>query len=191
MKRELLETIKIENGHIFNLQWHNRRFNKARFELFEEKEELDLQQYIDAPQKGLYRCRILYRNTISSIEYLPYETKILSTFKVVSSNIDYEYKYSNREAITSLAQKDYDEIIIEKDGLLTDTSIANIAFFNGTTWLTPRKALLEGTTRARLLDEGFLKLKDIHKNDINKYSHFALMNAMIGFQIQKSMNIRL
>jgi 4-amino-4-deoxychorismate lyase len=191
MKQVLLETIKIENAHVFNLQWHNKRLNKTRLELFGEKKELHLQDYITAPKKGLYRCRVLYANSIESVEYVPYVAKTFSTFKIVSSQIEYTYKYRDRDALKALSHENYDEIIIEKNGLLTDTSIANIAFYDGTIWLTPRKALLEGTTRARLLEEGFLKLKNIHKKDIKKYSHFALMNAMIGFQIQKSMNIRL
>jgi len=192
MQRELLETIKIEDGQIFNIEWHNRRFNRSRLELFGEKKELYLQEYLkNLPQEGLYRCRLLYAQSISSIEYIPYQAKTFSTFKVVPSQMDYQYKYSNRKTLDLLVEKDYDEIIIEKNELLTDTSIANIAFFNGHTWSTPKTPLLEGTTRERLLNEGFLELKDIKKEDIKKYSHFALMNAMIGFQIQKSINIRI
>jgi len=192
MQRALLETIKIEDGQIFNIEWHNRRFNRSRLELFGEKKELYLQEYLkNLPQEGLYRCRLLYGQSISSVEYIPYQARTFSTFKVVPSLIDYQYKYSNRKTLDLLAEKDYDEIIIEKNGLLTDTSIANIAFFNGDTWVTPKTPLLEGTTRERLLNERFLELKDIKKEDIKKYSHFALMNAMIGFQIQKSINIRI
>ena len=73
---------------------------------------------------------------------------------------------------------------------MTDTTIANIAFFDGKTWFTPTTPLLQGTTRARLIDEGFLKLRDIKKEDIKEYSRFALMNAMIGFCIQNSVQIQ-
>ena len=106
------------------------------------------------------------------------------------STLDYRYKFNDRSKLTLLLDKNYDEIIIEKDGLLTDTSIANIAFYNGKEWLTPKTPLLEGTTRERLLKEKFLKLENIKKENIKNYSHFALMNAMIGFQIQKSINIK-
>jgi len=192
MSKELLETIKIEDGHVFNIEWHNRRLNKSRLELFGEKKKLYIQEFLkNIPQQGLLRSRLIYTQTISSIEYIPYQEKQFSTFKVVPSQIEYAYKYNNRKALNLLAEKGYDEIIIEKNGLLTDTSIANIAFFNGISWCTPKSPLLEGTTRERLLNEGFLELKDIKKEDIKKYSHFALMNAMIGFQIQKSINIRL
>ncbi|CAA6818092.1 MAG: Unknown protein, partial [uncultured Sulfurovum sp.] len=35
----------------------------------------------------------------------------------------------------------------------------------------------------------FLKLSEIKKVDLIKYKNFALMNAMIGFRIQKSVSI--
>ena len=191
MKPLLFETIKIENGQIENIQWHNQRYNRSCFELFQEKKEGDLATFITAPKRGLYRCRILYNEEIKSVEYIPYTPKKILHLKIVKSQIDYSYKYNNRDAFEELKQRGYEEIIIEKNGLITDTTIANIAFYNGTEWITPKTPLLEGTLRARLLNENFLKLKDIKKDEITNFSHFALMNAMIGFQIQKSVSIRL
>ena len=190
--KELLETIKIEDGKIFNLEWHNRRLNRSRLELFSLYKPIDLANYIDAPPaQGVYRCRVVYDTEIKSVEYLPYTPKLFKHFKIVQSNLAYSYKYSDRSQLNKLISKEYDEIIIEKDNLLTDTSIANIAFYDGQVWLTPSTPLLKGTTRERLLHEGFLKTKDIKKEHIKNYSHFALMNAMIGFQIQKSITIQI
>ena len=76
-----------------------------------------------------------------------------------------------------------DEILIVKNGLLCDTSIANIALFDGRKWMTPKTPLLEGTTRQRLLESGFLTVKDIAVEDLKMYSQMALMNAMIDFDI--------
>ncbi|CAA6798870.1 MAG: Aminodeoxychorismate lyase (EC [uncultured Sulfurovum sp.] len=190
-KSMLFETIKVEDGEVFNLEWHNKRFNKGRTELFKTSSTLDLIEYITPPQIGLYRCKIIYNKEVQSVEYFPYEAKNLQSFKVVNSQIDYTYKYTDRSILQELAQKNYDEIIIEKDGFLTDTSIANIAFYDGKDWLTPTTPLLEGTTRARLIDEGFLKLSNIKKENIKNYSYFSLMNAMIGFRIQKSVAIQI
>jgi len=185
----LFETIKVEDGKVFNLEWHNLRLNKSRKELFSSLSTIDLKDFISPPPTGLYRCKIIYNHKIQSVEYFPYQAKTFQNFQVIKSQLDYKHKYTNRLAIQELLEK-HDEIIIEKDGLLTDTSIANIAFFDGETWFTPTTPLLEGTTRARLLDEGFLKLKNIKKENIKNYSHFALMNAMIGFRIQKSILIQ-
>ena len=185
----LFETIKIKDGQIFNLEWHNKRFNKTQKELFSNTLNIDLAKFISPPKTGLYRCKIIYDNKIQSVEYFPYKVKNFQSFKIIKSQLDYSYKYTNRLTFQELL-KEHDEIIIEKDGLLTDTSIANIAFFDGESWFTPKTPLLEGTTRARLVDEGFLTLADIKKENIEEYSHFALMNAMIGFYIQKSIAIQ-
>lgn len=195
-KKLLFETIKVEEGKLFNIFWHNQRFNRTRKALFKTSKELDLQTYLTPPTKGVYRCKVTYNNAIQSIEYFPYQAKKFHHFKIVKSNIAYPYKYFDRSGINDLLDANHlntnhDEIVIEKDGLLTDTSIANIAFYDGHTWLTPATPLLEGTTRARLLDEGFLKLHNIRKEEIQNYSHFALMNAMLGFQIQKSVCLRM
>ncbi|WP_373031074.1 aminotransferase class IV family protein [Sulfurovum sp.] len=183
----LLETIKIEDGEVHNLSYHQDRCTKSRQKLFQSKDVLDLSSIIVAPKVGLYRCRILYGKKVHSIEYIPYTPKEIQTLKIVSSDIEYNLKYANRDALNTLLEsnKDVDEVIIEKDGYLTDTTISNIAFFDGKQWLTPEKPLLQGTMRAKLIDEGFLQPKEIKQADLQNYSQVALMNAMIGFKILK------
>ncbi|UPT77845.1 aminotransferase class IV [Sulfurovum sp. XGS-02] len=181
----LLETIRIEDGEIHNLSYHQHRCNKSRQILFDPDDILDLSSFIDAPKTGLYRCRILYAERLHSIEYIPYTPKEIRSVKIVSSDIEYSLKYANRDALNALLEsnKDVDEVIIEKKGYLTDTTISNIAFFDGEQWLTPVNPLLEGTMRAKLIDEGFLHPKEIKKEELQNYSQVALMNAMIGFKI--------
>jgi len=181
----LLETIKIEEGEIHNLSYHQARCTKSRQKLFNCYDILDLSAIIDAPKTGLYRCRILYAETLHSIEYIPYVPKKIETLKIVSSNIEYSFKYANRDTLNALleANRDVDEVIIAKNGLLTDTTLSNIAFFDGKKWFTPEKPLLEGTMRAKLIDEGFLQTKEIRQNELSDYSQVALINAMLGFKI--------
>lgn len=191
MNRQLLETIKIENGQIMNIEWHNQRCNHSRKVLFNSNNKLNLEQFITAPKEGTYRCRVLYGKEVDSVEYLPYVPKEITNIKIVQSHIAYAHKYSDRSELHSLIPPSYSEIIIEKNDLLTDASIANIAFYDGEEWLTPKYPLLKGTMRAKLLNENFLKVKNIRSGDIHSFSHFALMNAMIGFKIQKSTIIQL
>lgn len=187
----LLETIKIEEGKIHNLRYHQDRCDQSRQALFQSEDILELSSIIDAPKVGLYRCRILYGETLHSIDYFPYIPKKIQTLRIVSSDIEYSFKYANRDTLNALLEsnKDVDEVIIEKDGYLTDTTIANIAFFDGKKWLTPERPLLKGTMRAKLIDEGFLHTKEIKKEDIPHYSQVALMNAMIGFKIINDIKI--
>lgn len=181
----LLETIKIEDGKIYNLVYHQDRCTKSRQILFGSSDILDLSSFIDAPKTGVYRCRIVYGKVLHSIEYIPYTPKEIQSLKIVSSEIEYSLKYTKRDALNALlgSNKDVDEVIIEKEGCLTDTTISNIAFFDGKKWVTPVKPLLEGTMRAKLIDEGLLHPREIRKEDLQNYSKVALMNAMIGFKI--------
>jgi len=186
-----IETIKILDGKVYNIEWHNRRFNQTRLDIFGLDKSINLIEYINPPPIGLFRCRIVYNIDIISIEYIPYSPKVINSFKIVQSNIDYKYKYSNRDELNSLKESanGYDDIIIEKNGLLTDTTIANIAFFDENEWITPKTPLLKGTIRAKLVNRGFLIPKDINSDKLKHFSNFALMNAMIGFQIQKNITI--
>ena len=182
----LLETIKIKDGTIYNLDYHQERCDNSRMSLFNTQNSLILKEYIDPPQKGLFRCRVLYtKKSIESVSYLPYKKKEINTLKIVSTSINYPFKYADREEFNKLlaTHSNYDDVIIEKHGYLTDTTIANIAFFNGSQWFTPKKPLLQGTMRAQLLKNGIIRTKDIRMEDLNQYSQVALINAMIGFKI--------
>ena len=68
-----------------------------------------------------------------------------------------------------------------RHGLLTDTSIANIALWNGCEWHTPAQPLLAGTQRRYLLDTGQIKETDIPVASLGNYRHIRLFNALIPF----------
>lgn len=188
----LLETIKIEGGEAQNLRYHQARCDYSRQKLFNVNNSLDLTNIIHAPQKGLFRCRIVYDEEIHSVEYIPYIEKNIQTLKIVSTNLHYDFKYANRDTLNMLlaSNKDVDEVIIERKGYLTDTTISNLAFFDGKQWFTPEYPLLKGTMRQKLLDEDFLFTKKIKKGDLVDYTQVALINAMIGFKILKHINLK-
>jgi len=188
----LLETIKIEDGEIFNIKYHQKRSTQSRQILFGSTNILDLSTLVHPPKEGLYRCRVLYAEELHSIEYIPYIKKDIHTLKIVPSQIEYNFKYANRDTLNALllSHQDVDEVIIEKDGYLTDTTKANIAFYDGVQWFTPTTPLLKGTMREKLLDEGFLKKEDIKKEDIIHFSKVALINAMVGFKVLYDIKIQ-
>ncbi len=188
----LMETIKIEDGKVANLAYHQARFDRGRRDIFDSKERLELSSFIKPPPKGLYRCRIIYSHKIESVEYIPYIPKEISTLKIITSDIEYSYKYANRDELNSLLKiyPNIDEVIIEKDGYLTDTTISNIALYDGKEWFTPEIPLLQGTMRAKLIDDGFLHTKSIRKEELDNYTHVALINAMLGFKILNHITIR-
>lgn len=188
-KTRLLETIKCLDGLVYNLSYHQNRVDASRAILgHTDKMTLSL----TPPKHGLYRCRIVYEKEIETLEYIPYQIKELKSFKLIESAIEYSLKYEDRDGINSLLEQreGCDEIIIVKDGLITDTSIANLCFFDGKSWLTPKTPLLEGTTRRRYLDQGKIITADIYARDIAKYSKIATMNAMVDFNVIEDAIIR-
>jgi len=188
----LLETVRIEEGEICNLSYHQKRMDRSREALMESFSPLHLAESLHIPDAhGLYRCRILYSQTIEKIEYLPYTPKPVNVLKTVDSDISYRYKYANRSELDALlhAHPAADEVIIIQDGLVTDTTISNLAFFKEGEWFTPQIPLLEGTMREKLLDQGVLKPQKIRKEDLSGYTHIALLNALLGFSIIRSPRI--
>ncbi|MCW8839105.1 MAG: aminotransferase class IV family protein [Thiovulaceae bacterium] len=194
MKNEFLETIKIDAGEVWHLKYHQQRYESVlkHFGVYAHK---NLEDFIDAPNSGLYRCRLVYTPQdieYINIEYIEYEKKDIKTLKLVyDDRVDYSLKSTDRLALNKLYDEraEADDILIVKDGYVTDTSIANIAFFDGT-WKTPSTPLLKGTTRQRLLDTGKIQEEDIKVQDIENFSKVALLNAMIDFDIIADENIK-
>ncbi len=194
MKNEFLETIKIDGGKVYHLEYHQKRYEGV-LKSFGLNSFKNLADFIKAPKKSLYRCRLVYTPQDTEkigVEYIEYKKRDIKTLKLVyDDNIEYSKKSTNRDAIDRLFNKrnGADDILIVKNGLITDTSIANIAFYDEV-WKTPRNPLLKGTTRQRYIDSGKLIEEDIHVEDIKNYSKVALLNAMIDFDIISDNNLK-
>ena len=191
MNKTFLETIKIFDGEVFHMDYHQKRYESVLkdFSIVEIK---DLKSFINPPKSGLYRCRLTYDLSSSNqnikVQYIKYKKKDVKTLKIINNNIEYKYKSTCRDELDKLykLRDNCDDIIIIKDSLVRDTSIANIAFYTGSEWITPKNPLLKGTTRQRFIDESKLIEVDINEQDIRKFKKVALLNAMIGFDILES-----
>ena len=182
----LFETIKISDGKPENLYLHNERLNHSRKLLFGKSDQLKLEDYINVPEnakKGLFRCRVIYSDSVISIEYTPYiPAKIKTLKKVYADSLKYDHKFLNRTTLLSLIDKNVaDDIVIIRNGLITDTSYANIVFTDGEKWVTPDTPLLKGTMRAFLLSKGVITEERITINDMYRFTHLRMINAMLGF----------
>ena len=185
MNSSYIETIKAVDGEIFYIEYHQKRYEDVMRSLGVD-DFANLSDFIDPPKWGIYRCRLVYDEKSIEVTYHEYKKREICSLKVIFDNtIEYSKKYSNRDKIDSLfSQKDdADDILIIKNLLLTDTSIANIALYRDGVWLTPKNPLLKGTTRARLLDEGRIVEADIKVQELRSFSQVALLNAMIDFDI--------
>ena len=183
-----LETIRAVDGEVLNLSFHQLRLEKA----LDANTTHRLDSLLNPPQNGLYRCRVVYDAKSIEVSYIKYVKRSIKKLKLVyDDTIEYAKKYENREDIEKLVvqKESCDDVLIVKNGLLCDTSIANIALYDGSVWFTPNTPLLEGTTRARLLQNAALVVKDIKPEELKNYSKIALMNAMIDFDIIAVENI--
>lgn len=175
------ETIKCDEGIAFNLEYHNRRIARTI------SLNINLQEYILPINDNFLKCKVLYDEYgVVDVEYSEYEKRTIQSFKIIEDNsIEYAKKSLDRSVLElAFSQRQTaDEIIIVQDGLLTDTSISNIALYDGSHWLTPKKPLLLGTTRERLLEQKELIEADLTLADLKSAKKIALLNAMIGMDV--------
>lgn len=181
---QLFETIKCSNGKLFNLEFHQARFKKACREYFGIQSSISLTELIEIPEfakNGLFRCRVTFSTQIEKIEFIPHQYREIKSLKLIKDNkIDYRFKYNNRNRLNQLFEQrgTCDDIIIVKNGCVTDSTVANIVFYDGEKWWTPDSPLLQGTQRAKSLGSGKISECRITPNDISKYKKAGLINAM-------------
>jgi 4-amino-4-deoxychorismate lyase len=188
----LLEAIRYENGRYDNVLFHRERMENARHRLFGINDEINLSHILaeaarkTLPKKndGLFKCRLVYDRKIRDITFLPYRLPQIKSLQMVEDdNIDYTFKFADRRPLNRVfsLRAESDDVLIVKNGTVTDTSFCNVLFFNGKEWLTPEKPLLAGTRRAALLAEEKVKTAVIRPADLHYFSKVRLVNAMIRF----------
>ena len=189
----LIETISCVDGKLQNLFWHTARVNRSRSVLFESSSRLTLDKTTvpDFVQSGKWKCRVIYDKRINGVSFEPYISKEVNSLRLVESTIDYSHKYEDRRALDELFEQrgGADEIIIVKNGFITDTSIANILLFDGKDWITPESPILFGTMRAELLSKKAIIAKPVTVNELYNYEKIMLVNAMNPFDLERAIDI--
>jgi len=188
------EAIKLKDGFLHNLEYHQTRVNQTTTHFYGDANInlMLLQDTIpDNARKGLFKCRVVYSNKIHNIEYVPYIFKKIRNVGIVADNtIDYSHKFANRDQLnTLLTDSGFDDIIIIKNGLVTDASASNLIFISDEALVTPIDFLLPGTKRQYLLDKGIIKEKRISLEDIHNYHRIAFINAMIDIEDSISISV--
>ena len=179
-----IETIKLLDGELKNLKYHQARLERTRRSELGLRHHPRLEEVIRVPEgldRGLFKCRVLYRKEVELIEYEPAQPLRVERLKLVyADSISYGCKYEDRSSLKKLFElrEGCDEILIVKDGCITDSYVANVAFREGSTWVTPDTPLLAGTMRASLLDSGDLQLRRIRPVDLKSYQELKLINAL-------------
>lgn len=183
-KPRFIETIKVKDGSFCNLSLHSRRAIRTSEIHFGVSLNFDIPTDIIPMDMriGIVKCRVLYSDTVESITFEPYRFRPINNLALVyDNNIDYTYKSEDRSRLQSLVSQkgNCDEILIVKNGYITDTSYSNIVLENSEGLFTPSTPLLAGIKRQLLIDAGTIIEKDIRVDDLHRYSRAYLINAMI------------
>ncbi len=182
----LLESIYLKDGVFRNLPYHEERMRKSWRDLFYSHATIDLYHYlntIEIPSKGFYKTRVIYDIEIRKVEFVPYVVKpVRSLMLIHSDTISYDYKFLDRKDIDQLYSQrgNADDVLIVKNGFITDTSYANIIFKKERAWYTPIHCLLKGTMRQSLLDAGLIRETTINVKNHSEFESFKLINSMLG-----------
>ena len=183
-----IETIKIENGIAQNLDLHLERSSKTCLYYFGVKTALPfntiINEFRSSHSGGIYKLKIIYTSKIEHFTIEPYQPKIVKSLKIIKGgNIDYSFKYEDRSELEKLLslKGECDDIIIIKNGFVTDTSYSNLVFSEGEQFFTPSSFLLNGTKRKQLLRDGKIIEKEIKIEDISRYSNVFMINSMLDF----------
>jgi len=190
MMNKYFETIKILNGEVYNIFYHQKRYER----IVSNPKKL-ITFLGNRPHEGLYRAKLVYKENgdIENVNYFLYKKREIQSLKLLEvDRFDYSKKFLNRDILDVYFRNrdSCDDVVFVIDGKITDTTIANIAFLKEGIWYTPKNPLLPGTTRERLLETGSIQIKDIYFSDIFQYEKIALLNAMIGFDIIQQKDIR-
>jgi len=184
---QLLESIKVRHNTLQHIVYHNNRVNHSRKLLFQSKHPWDLSEIIRIPeldQNIIYRCRFLYAREPDGFEFIPFVPRVVQKLYLVDcGDLDYSFKYSDRSALEKLKNNipdpELSDILLVKNGFITDTSFSNIALFDGSNWYTPSTPLLKGTKREYYIDNKIILKRNIKPADLYKYRKAKLINAML------------
>ena len=184
------ETIRVADRKLQNLNAHELRLNRTRAILWGISRPISLAEIAPPPSLSaqiVYKCKLMYdQHGIGQATWEPYTIRPIKSLRHIEANtLDYSHKYADRTALQELLThcNGADDLLLSRCGLLTDTSYANIALFDGQLWHTPAQPLLPGTQRATLLKAGILRPADIRVEDLARFSHIKLINAMLPWEV--------
>lgn len=183
----LIESIKLVDGKFFNLSYHQERVSRSIESLFPSCEVLQLSQLLgtkELPDKGWYKCRIVYDDVQAEVQFSPYKPRTIKRIKIVDGqNIEYPFKFADRSAIDRLfaMRGDCDDVLITVNGKVTDCSYSNVVFRKGSRWFTPDSPLLRGTMREQLVRENKAEVREIRIDDIRSFDSVRIVNALLEF----------
>ncbi len=183
-----IETMKVVDGLLVHGALHQERINRTFAKFYGGQPIPQLEALVSVPHwasRGTHKCRVVYDADHFQVAFHKPTVFDITSLRVVETSadvIDYEFKYMDRATLTALYEQrsPADDIIISVDGRPTDSYYANLIFFDGQTWWTPERPLLQGTQRAHLIDSGDIHVADIYTSELSSFEAVGLINAFLG-----------
>ncbi len=183
----LIETIRWEDGSFNNMSYHEERMYRGMKQIFGVDKKVKLVDWLadwPKPERGLYKCRIVYNNKSHDVQFSQYTMRNVQSLMLVPDDaISYDHKFEDRHEIDANFRKRRrcDDVLIVRRGQITDTSAANIVFRKKDKWITPASYLLPGTMRQSLLDSGAIQEDEVTPEKLRGFESFKIINAMLRF----------
>ncbi len=182
---QFIESIRVENGEVMALPFHQKRVNATFQHFFPKSKTISLQKIIEQeqiPQDSLYKLRIVYSSKLKSIEFQNYTIPLFRKIQLIEipSDFDYNFKSTKRELFDQVSKQiEHDTLVILiKNGLITDSTFSNLVFEKSGELYTPSKPLLAGTMLQQLLKEKRIKSIPIQLADFESFEVIYPINAM-------------
>lgn len=180
------EVIKLKDGIFHNLSLHIERMNRTCLHFYNQtiRPESFIQNIPADSREGLIKCRVVYSDKVEQVTFTPYAFKEIKTVAIVHDDtIDYSYKSTDRSKLNRLLEESgCDEIILIKDGFVTDSSAANLVLKDSSGLYTPGTYLLPGTKREHLLQKGIITERVVQAEALANVDCIYLINAMIDLE---------
>ena len=109
----------------------------------------------------------------------------------MEADVVYSFKFSDRSLLNTLLQEkgDCDEILIVKNGCITDTSYSNVVFSKDDQFFTPDSYLLNGTKRQQLLRERKIRETRVTVSNLHYFDKVYLINAMLNIEDSAGLSV--
>jgi branched-chain amino acid aminotransferase len=199
----IFETIKTVEGQPWALSRHMRRaLNSARRhdQPFPDEELIRnaVAETIAANPYSIGRLKLLFgvdgSLRVTHQEYLEIKTAahlgIRQLTDEVPTPVEKRYPYTqNLEILNDAKSAGFDDfILVNRDGFVTETAIANLVFQVGGEWITPplSDGVLPGVMRALLVEKNGVIVRQIRVNQLNEIeSGFVVSSLKIAQPISQ------
>jgi 4-amino-4-deoxychorismate lyase len=184
----MFETLKWVDGRVHLIDFHQKRLARSLVIVGNDHHCVpSLESHIQAypgPENGVYKCHVTYDATgnLFSPNYVAYQPRMIRSLVCrEASRIDYSLKWEDRSDLQCIGSdlSCDEEVLILRDGWITDTRYSNVVFGDGSEWVTPETYLLPGVKRAALLNRGLVRSIPMRVDDMKRYPYCSLINAML------------